>query len=260
LVAEGLYEAILLAVGPADPDARQVPVLNPLSAEHGFLRASLLPGLTRQAEANWANQVRDVRLFEIGTAFRTGARAPAHWSDGGGTADVDAWDLKGLFERAVSLANPLASVQVESDGWIARLPDGRAVGRAGPLRADAPPWAAPLFGFEVVIDPAPRRAARYARLPSVPAATRDLALLLPEGVAVAAVEATLRDAAGALLESVRVIDEYRGAGLPAGRRSVAVRLVLRAADRTLRDTEVDDVLQRILATLDKALDVTVRSA
>ena len=278
LVAEGLYEAILLAVGPADPAERQVPVLNPLSAEHGFLRASLLPGLTRQTEANWANQVRDVRLFEIGTVFRpgepggrpeeatlagavlTGARRPAHWSDGGSAPEVDAWDLKGLFERAVSLANPLASVQVESDGWIARLPDGRAVGRAGPLRADAPPWAAPLFGFEVVIDPAPRGAARYARLPSVPAATRDLALLLPEGVAVAAVEAVLRDAAGALLETVRVIDEYRGAGLPAGRRGVAVRLVLRAADRTLRDAEVDDVLQRVLATLDKALDVTVRSA
>ncbi|HTL05144.1 MAG TPA: phenylalanine--tRNA ligase subunit beta, partial [Gemmatimonadales bacterium] len=278
LVAEGLYEAILLAVGPADPAERQVPVLNPLSAEHGFLRASLLPGLTRQTEANWANQVRDVRLFEIGTVFRpgepggrpeeatlagavlTGARRPAHWSDGGSPPEVDAWDLKGLFERAVSLANPLASVQVESDGWIARLPDGRAVGRAGPLRADAPPWAAPLFGFEVVIDPAPRGAARYARLPSVPAATRDLALLLPEGVAVAAVEAVLRDAAGALLETVRVIDEYRGAGLPAGRRGVAVRLVLRAADRTLRDAEVDDVLQRVLATLDKALDVTVRSA
>jgi len=286
LVAEGLFEAILLAVGPEElaagpperPTAGQVRVLNPLSADHGFLRASLLPGLTRQAEANWANQERDIRLFEIGTVFRpgdaggrpeeathagavlSGGRWPAHWSDGGATPDCDAWDLKGLFERAVSLANPLASVQLESDGWIARLPDGREVGRAGPLPADAPPWAAPLFGLEVAIDPAPRGAARYARLPTVPAATRDLALLLPERVAVAAVEGVVRETAGALLESVRVIDEYRGKGLPAGRRGVAVRLVLRAADRTLRDAEVDNVIKRVLATLEKALDVTVRSA
>jgi len=282
LVAEGLYEAILLAVGPQELTARppvpQVPILNPLSADHGFLRSGLLPGLTRQAEANWANQVRDIRLFEIGTVFRpggadgrpeeaihagavvSGGRWPVHWSDGGATPDGDGWDLKGLFERVVSLANPLASVQVQSDGWIARLPDGREVGRAGPLPADAPPWAAPLFGFEVAIDPAPRPAARYARLPTVPAATRDLALLLPERVAVAAVEAIVRETAGALLESVRVIDEYRGQGLPAGRRGVAIRLVLRAPDRTLRDAEVDNVIKQVLATLDKALDVTVRSA
>jgi phenylalanyl-tRNA synthetase beta chain len=286
LVAEGLFEAILLAVGPADPTEhpsespppRQVPILNPISADHGYLRWSLLPGLTRQAEANWANQVRDIRLFEIGTVFQpggpdgrpveathagavmSGARWPAHWTDGGATPDGDAWDLKGLFERAVSLANPLALVQVESDGWVARLPDGREVGRAGLLSADAPPWAAPLFGFEVAISPVPRPPALYARLPTVPAVTRDLALLLPERVVVAAVAAVVRETAGALLESVQVIDEYRGKGLPAGRRGVALRLVLRARERTLRDAEVDDVIKRVLATLDKSLDVTVRSA
>ncbi|HEY9382869.1 MAG TPA: hypothetical protein VIP80_05075, partial [Gemmatimonadales bacterium] len=92
------------------------------------------------------------------------------------------------------------------------------------------------------------------------AVTRDLALLLPERVVVAAVAAVVRETAGALLESVQVIDEYRGKGLPAGRRGVALRLVLRARERTLRDAEVDDVIKRVLATLDKSLDVTVRSA
>jgi phenylalanyl-tRNA synthetase beta chain len=294
LVAEGLYEAILLGVGPDLPTSRPpdfptsrpsdlptfrpVPVLNPISSEHGFLRSHLLPGLVRQAEANWANQVRDIRLFEVGTAFQpgdpagrplesthvaallTGARAPAHWSDGGKTPDCDLWDLKGLFERSVSLANPLASVQVEEGGWIARMPDGREVGRAGPLAADAPPWAAPLFGLEVEIDPAPRQTMRYARLPTVPAAARDLALLVPEGVPIADVEALVRGAAGELLEAVRVIDEYRGAGLPAGRRSVAVRLVLRGSDRTLRDQEVDGAVQRVLNVLGRSLDVTVRTS
>src|ERR1043166_6615314 len=68
LVAEGLYEVILLPVGP--PDATDaVPILNPLPAEHGPLRGRLLPGLLRQVEANWASQVRDVRLFEVGTVF-----------------------------------------------------------------------------------------------------------------------------------------------------------------------------------------------
>jgi phenylalanyl-tRNA synthetase beta chain len=276
LVAEGLYEVILLPVGPSDSrDA--VPILNPLSADHGFLRSSLLPGLLRQVEANWASQVRDVRLFEVGTVFAgtpdgrpdeethvaavlTGARAPGHWTEGGHTPDADLWDLKGLFERAVSLAIPAASVQVDGEGWIARMPEGREVGRAGILEADAPPWAAPVLGFEVELDPAPREVRRYSPLPTTPAALRDLALVLPDGVTVASVEAIVREAGGGLLETVRVIDEYRGKELPEGRRGVALRLVLRGRERTLRDADAEAMIQRILTKLGQALDVTLRTA
>ncbi|HEV8356041.1 MAG TPA: phenylalanine--tRNA ligase subunit beta [Gemmatimonadales bacterium] len=278
MIAEGLFEVILLPVGP--PDALDaVPILNPLSAEHGHLRGRLLPGLLRQVEANWANQVRDIRLFEVGTVFRpgpggrpaeathaaavmTGARTPAHWTDGGHPSECDRWDLKGLFERAVSLAIPGATVQVDGDGWTARLPspEGREVGRAGSLAADAPPWAAPVFGLEVLVDPAPRQVPRYSPLPATPAAIRDLALLLPGGMTVARVLGVVRESGGALLESVRVLDEYRGAELPAGRRSVALRLVLRGKERTLREADVDAVIQRLLTNLGQALDVTLRTA
>ena len=299
MVAEGLFEVILLPVGPLDqppgppPPGRepgaegraarteQVRILNPISADHGFLRRSLLPGLSRQVEANWSNQVRDVRLFEIGTGFApgrsgprpletvrlagviTGARWPAHWTDpkepGSPGLTCDIWDLKGLFERAVLVANPGASVQVEGDGWTARDREGLEVGRAGPLPADAPPWAAPLFGFEIVVDPAMRPSPRYVPLPVFPPATRDLALVLSGEVTAALVEQEIRGAAGPLLESVRVIDEYRGPGVPAGQRSLAVRLVLRSPDRTLRDAEVDEVISRLLDRLGRSLDVTPRA-
>lgn len=275
--AEGLYEAILLPLGSRDgPDA--VPVLNPLSAEHGFLRSRLLPGLVRQVEANWAAQVRDIRLFETGTVFRpgdpgglpverihlaavlTGARNPGHWSDGGHPADADLWDLKGLFQRVVSLAIPDATVQVEGAGWIARLPDGREAGRAEPLRADAPPWSAALFGLEVLVDAVPRPVRSYRPLPVTPAVTRDLALLVPDAVPVGSVTSAVQDTAGGLLELVGVIDEYRGAGLPPGRRGVALRLVFRRRDRTLRDAEVDAVMERIITQLGQTLDTTVRAS
>jgi phenylalanyl-tRNA synthetase beta chain len=276
LVEQGLYEVSLLPLGPAD-GGESVKLLNPLSADDAWLRRRLLPGLVRLVEGNWANHVEDVRLFEIGTAFAaggsgerpseerrvaavlTGRREPRHWT-GAGEGRFDLWDLKGRFEAAVALAIPGGVVQVERNAWVARNAEGRIVGEARPLAADAPPWAAPLFGFELVLDPSPRRPPQFKPLPATPASERVLALLLPEGVTAAQVEAVLRRTGGALLERVGVESDYRGAELPAGVRSVAFRLTFRAPDRTLRDAEVDQTETRLLAALAEELGVRRRDA
>ena len=271
LVQQGLFEVAPLPTGPADgPDS--VRLLNPLSSADGYLRRRLLPGLVRLVEGNWAHQVVDVRLFEIGTVFSagpagerpreerhaaavlTGHREPPHWS-GTGRDRIDIWDLKGQFEAAVALAIPGGAVQLEGSEWIARDREGRTVGRAGPIAADAPPWAAPLFGYELLLDPALRRPARYRQLPSTPSSERVLALLLAEGTSVRDVEEVLSRVGGELLESVSIESDYRGSELPAGSRSVAFRLTFRATDRTLRDPEVDAIEARILARLTTELGI-----
>jgi phenylalanyl-tRNA synthetase beta chain len=274
LVAEGFYEVVSLPLGAADGDA-SVRLLNPLAADEAWLRRRLLPGLVRLVEANWANRVADVRLFEIGTAFAAGApgerpreerrvaavltgqREPAHWL-APTTPVFDLWDLKGRLEAAVTLAVPDAEVQVEGQAWVVRDRAGRVVGSGGPLAADAPPWAAPLFGFELQLDPAPRRPAPFMPLPTTPSSERVLALLLPEGVRARQVEDVLRRAGGALLERVDIESDYRGPELPAGTRSVAFRLVFRAGDRTLRDAEVDQAEAGILAALAAELGIQRR--
>jgi phenylalanyl-tRNA synthetase beta chain len=276
LVEQGLYEVSRLPLGPADGD-ESVKLLNPLSADDAWLRRRLLPGLVRLVEGNWANHVEDVRLFEIGTAFAvggpgerpreerrvaavlTGRREPRHWT-GTGEGRFDLWDLKGRFEAAVALAIPGGVVQVDRNAWVARNAEGRIVGEASPLAADAPPWAAPLFGFELVLDPSPRRPPQFTPLPATPASERVLALLLPDGVTAARVEGVLRRSGGALLERVEVESDYRGAELPAGVRSVAFRLAFRAPDRTLRDAEVDQTETRLLAALAEELGVRRRDA
>jgi phenylalanyl-tRNA synthetase beta chain len=277
LARQGLLEVLPLPTGPAD-GPESVRLLNPLSSTDGYLRRRLLPGLVRLVEQNnWARHVADVRLFEIGTVFTagrpgerpneerhvaavlTGHREPPHWT-GSGQSHFDLWDLKGHFEAAVALAVPEGTVQVEGSEWIARNSEGRTVGRAGPLAADAPPWAGPLFGFELLLDPAPRRPARFAALPSTPSAERVLALLLGEGVTVRQVEELLGRVGGELLESVEIESDYRGPELPVGTRSVAFRLTFRATDRTLRDSEVDSIEARMLATLSTELGIQRRTA
>jgi phenylalanyl-tRNA synthetase beta chain len=175
---------------------------------------------------------------------------------------MDIWDLKHHFELAVQTAAPGALVRAAADGagWEAAGPDGAVVGRAVPLDADAPVWAGPLFGFEVVIDAAERPVVPYRAIPQIPAVERDLALVLPAGVGVDQVEAVWRRAAGALLERLEVFDEYRGAGLPAGARSVAWHCTFRDPRRTLRETEVDRQLDGVLRALEGELDVRRRES
>jgi phenylalanyl-tRNA synthetase beta chain len=276
MVEQGLYEVSRLPLGPDDgPDS--VKLLNPLSAEDAWLRRRLLPGLVRLVEGNWANHVPDVRLFEIGTTFAagrpgerpreqrrvaavlSGRREPRHWA-GTGQDRFDLWDLKGRFEAAVALAIPGGVVQVERNTWVARDAAGRLVGEAGPLVADAPPWAAPLFGFELVLDPSPRRPPQFTPLPSTPSSERVLALLLPQGITAAQVGDVLRRVGGVLLEQIEVESDYRGPELPAGVRSVAFRLTFRAPDRTLRDAEVEQAETRLLTALADELGVRRRDA
>ena len=278
LAASGFSEVMTLpmvAAGGADA----VRLLNPLSAEQGMLRDALLPALVQQVEANWALQTGDVRLFEVGTVFAkgpagdrpaeamhaafvlTGARHPMHWTDGGKAPQWDRWDARARFEQLVALAHPAAGVQVEEGRWVARAPDGAVVGHCGPLVADAPPWAAPLFGGEITVTQAVAAALPFIPVPAFPAATRDLALLVPDACAVEAVTTLLLQRGQRhALASVAVVDEYRGKNLPDGRRSVAVRLVFRAADRTLTDADVEQAMGRLRTSLERELDVTVRTS
>lgn len=275
LASRGLLETISLPFGPAE-GAGAVRVLNPLSAEDGFLRQTLLPNLVRAVESNWSHQTRDIRLFEIGTGFSlsksemrpderfcvagiiSGERSPAHWS-GGSSGDFDGWDIAALFRTAVALAYPAAQVQVDTQGWVARVPDGRTVGHARRLSVTPPAWAAPVYGFEVEMAREAAQAVRYRPLATTPAAWRDVNLLLGPGVTVDAVTGATRVAAGALLESVTVQSEFRAESL-GEQRAVQFRLTFRAPDRTVRDEEVDAAVKKILTALERSLDAKLRTA
>jgi phenylalanyl-tRNA synthetase beta chain len=276
MVAEGLSEVVSLPFTAADGEA-SVTLLNPLADTGASLRRRLLPTLARHAERNWNNHVRDVRLFEVGTVFErgapgkrpveqlrlglvvTGSREPGHWT-ADAVADVDIWDLKGLAEAAGALAHPGATWHVEGDHFMARVKDGRTVGWAGRLTADTPPWGGALFGVEIDVTDGARAAVRVEALPTTPAVERDLSLVVPDGVASAAVAQVIRQAAGDLLEAVRITAEFRGAALGEGRRSVTFRLTYRAPDRTLRDADVDASEAKVLSALERELKLSRRGA
>jgi phenylalanyl-tRNA synthetase beta chain len=98
----------------------------------------------------------------------------------------------------------------------------------------------------LMLDEAPRRSDKAAVVSRYPSSDLDLAFVVDAGVPAAAVDASLRRAAGELLESLELFDVYRGAGMPGGSRSLAFRLRLRAADHTLAEDELQALRSRCI--------------
>ena len=98
----------------------------------------------------------------------------------------------------------------------------------------------------------------YVPLPKYPAVSRDLSLVCDENIPVAEVENIIETAAGKLLKSIRLFDIYRGTGVPEGKKSLAFSLELRAEDRTLTDTDSEQVVSKILESLKETIGAILR--
>ena len=299
LVGAGLSEVRPMPFTKGNETESFARVTNPLADDEPFLRRTLLDTLARRAEYNLNRQQGNVRLFEVGSAFAPvkgglpleevrvaalimGDRRPPHFTDPK-PPKFDAWDAKALAEQIARAAFPEQAVSLlpsEQDSlWIVRVDDS-AVGIVAAVALDAPVWAAPAFGVEItlgVMDSAPVAAPRthahdrpaddvarsfvqFVALPTTPAAEIDLALLVPNDLPAAEVERVIVAAGGELLERVVLFDEFRGAGVADGVRSLAWRLTFRHPERTLRDKEIDGRRSQLLKTLESQLGVVPRTA
>lgn len=197
---------------------------------------------------------------------------------------IDVYDAKGvaleLVER-VSLRRARCEHQ-PAGGRLPHLhPRGAAnlfvgdalVGTFGPLHpdvVDALDLGGPAFVIEIdlrSLDEVAARAPRFRPIPALPAATRDLALVVPEAVTAGQVMDAVRDAAGELCEDVEVFDVFRGGGIAEGHKSLAFHVVYRdpraASDpekaRTLTDEEVDRKNQAVLAAVSERFGAVLRA-
>ena len=282
LVGLGLDEAMPLPfVSPADigrtglGDA-YVTVTNPLDAEESVLRTSLRTGLIKAVAYNESHRQVGVRLFEIGKVFGrppAGQQLPDEREHLGAiVAGGDALDAVAIWHVvADALALPGARLeQVAIDGLHPTrcaeiVVDDVVVGAVGEID----PAVLEAFGVnqrvgwvEVDLDRVhdlPHGDRPYRAISRYPSSDIDLAFEVLESTPAAAVAASIRDAAGPLLTSVALFDVYRGAGLPEGHRSLAYRLRLQAADRTLTDQDITDVRDRIIAAVTTAHPAALRA-
>lgn len=291
LAARGYSEALCFAFVSADLlkrwgiDDNLVPLANALSADLAVMRPSLLPGLVEAVRRNRNRQINRVRLVEIGRTFHASAAAgdpPVEVSriaavvQGGAVAEqwgdkrrgLDFHDVKGDFEALAGLAGAELAFRPAGVAWLhagrsAEIWRGDVcIGRIGNLD---PRLAAVLdvdpetFVFEVELEALCRRELPRARpLSRFPSVRRDIAVEVNAEAPWAGLEASLRGALGPHLREILLFDEYRGAGLQDGCRSLAIGLILQDHSRTLTDQDVDALVAGALAALERDTGARLR--
>jgi phenylalanyl-tRNA synthetase beta chain len=199
----------------------------------------------------------------------TGASDRAGWWGPGRPAD---WaDVVGAA-RAMASALAIELVVTADDyapwhpGRCARLAlaDGTVVGHAGELHPKVvaalglPPRTCVGELNVDVLTSACEAKVQARELSTYPVARSDVALVVDEQIHAAALESALRQGAGELLESVSLLDIYRGDQIGPGRKSLAYHLVFRAPDRTLTTKEVNGLRDQAVASAATAVGAVQR--
>ncbi len=291
MAMRGYQEAITFAfVDPTlqerlFPQQQGLTLANAIASDLSVMRLSLWPGLIKAALDNQRRQQDRVRLFEhaarfareeAGTretdslaAIALGPRLPEQW--GVARAPVDFYDVKADVEALLAgTGEPQAFVFQAADPPLACLHPGRA---ARILRGHAPAgWLGELhpslvrelgfthppvlFELDVaalsIVRPAYREISRF------PQVRRDLAVVVDESVALSTLAQRVTLSASSLLSELRIFDVYRGSGVEAGRKSIALGLIFQDISRTLTDDDVERLMASIAADLQTSLDARIR--
>jgi phenylalanyl-tRNA synthetase beta chain len=291
LRAAGLTEVIHYSlVKPSEP--QQIVLSNPLFTEYSALRTNLLSGLIDAFQYNLEQGNGALNGFEIGRIFWReeeglieadsvagifgGTITHGKWTKGGQPQPMTWFDAKGLLE---SVFQRLAlTVEYQPDRRDDRLHPGRTAslwlrgtrlgtfGQLHPQLRQERGLPDEVYAFELdldvildYLDQDESRVPIFKPYSTYPASDRDIAFYIPVQYTVAEIEKVVSKAAGNLLESIELFDEYRGESVPEGQRSLAFRLVYRTNDRTLKDEDIEPVHQKVREALVEKFRVDLRS-
>ncbi|WP_299931827.1 phenylalanine--tRNA ligase subunit beta [uncultured Pelagimonas sp.] len=255
---------------------------NPISSEMSHMRPSLLPGLLQAAARNQARGYADLALFEVGHAFEGGEPGEQNLQVAGllvgrsGPKDVhgamravDLFDVKADAEAALAAIGAPAKVQIlrGGEGWWHPGRHGRiclgpkkvlgVFGELHPKVLDEMGVKGPAVAFVLYPEnvPLPRKsnATRSALMQNdLQAVERDFAFVVDDSVEALTLVNAAAGADKALIEEVRVFDEFIGGNLGDGKKSLAITVRLQPTDKTLKEKDIEAVAEKIIQKVSKA--------
>ncbi|MGI6147861.1 MAG: phenylalanine--tRNA ligase subunit beta [Firmicutes bacterium] len=293
LVGFGIQEALTYSFISPDSNARlqvdtpveMMRIANPISEELACMRTSLLPGLLTAVSTNSGRQQSRVALFEIGAVYLPesgdllaqpreprrlgivlyGQRHDRNWAVP--SAEYDFYDVKGILESLLvgedlvwtkgqsPTFHPFRQGEVSSGGRRAAVYGEIHPNVARNFRISGRVYAAEV-DLEVLLEH-DTGLASYREISRYPRIDRDLAILVDRERPAADILEAIKHQGGELLQEAAVFDVYQGKQVPEGKKSVAFSLQFQA-NRTLKEAEVNEIMERIIASLRERFGAEIR--
>ena len=261
---------------------RPVRLANPIASHMSVMRTTLLAGLVQTLRANLNRGEQWVRLFEIGRCFEGtepdvkvqperiaglayGTRTPEQW--GSTEVPADFFDVKGDVQAlagTLPLQFAAATHPACHPGRCAAVKaGGRHLGVVGELHPRLQQaYELPLAPvvFELLASPLLEAVApRFTGLSRMPVVRRDYAFTVAEETPAGAILEAVRGGVPGFVREVEVFDQYRGKGVDAGKKSLALRIVMQDTDRTLTDSEVEAVMASVREQINEKFQAKPRT-
>ena len=264
------FDKLLIPEGSKLRDA--ITITNPLGQYFSIMKTQALNGMLSSLATNYNRKNKNVRLYEIGNIYIPKALPLTELPDErtqftlGMYGDGDFFTMKGVVEEFFEKVGLKNKISYDPDNKKPFLHpgrqadivyDGKVVGYIGEVHptvcenygindrviyADIDmPYIVELASFTI----------KYEGSAKFPASTRDISLVVDKSVLVGTMTAAIEKKGGKLLEECRLFDIYEGEQVGEGKKSVAFALTFRAKDRTLADTEINEIMEKILAELTK---------
>ena len=287
LVGMGFYEAMnfsfispkwleALGLDADDPRMHPIRIRNPLGEDTSVMRTTLAPSMLNTLSININHGNASGRLFETAPVFSEGKTESTPATEkqtlclGMYGPDADFYKIRDAVLFLMGQFGIKCEVKAGGDGYFhpgrkALLEcEGVTLAQVGEIHPDvaaAFDISGRVYLAEVYLTEVPRvrkPIGEVKPLPRYPAVTRDLALVMAESVEIGPVMHAIAEAAGKLIEDVRLFDIYRDAKLGEGVKSAAFALSFRASDRTLTDDEINAAMDRILKAVKAGFDAEIR--
>lgn len=290
MVSNGFSELITYSFIPANLDncfleKKPLMLKNALSEEMKAMRTSLKWNMFDAIRRNVLNDEFNLKFFEIGKVFHTasagiseehtrlcvgfcGAQNNLDWHDSKKTYDL--FTVKGFVQGVADLCkvkirftpgiNSIFHPTMQMDIQLGKNVVG-SFGQIHPNLLDNKKMPKDIFLVEIDLDKvaeAMTTTVRMKAIPEIPAIRRDLALLAPVSVAHRDIQKILVAEGKTLLEDCHLFDVYQGKGIQDGFRSLAYSLSFRDAQKTLTDNEVQPLIDKMVARLEKDLQIKLR--
>ncbi len=276
------------------PESACVRILNPLSSDLNVMRQTLLFNGLEVIAYNINRQMTNLRTFEYGSVYslKEGAdgaslesydehQCYAMFMTGTGEKSWrnepqkgNYFQLKGYLELLLkrfgadiySMEFEAAPADIFSEGLVYRLPGtGKVLAVMGTISnarlkqfgIKQPVFAAEIR-WDVLFELVKRDKIRYKELPKFPEVRRDLAILLDESVSYASLRKSAFRAGKKMLKQVTLFDVYRGDKIPQGKKQYALNFVLQDVDKTLTDSDVERIMNKLLSTFTNEFGAVLR--